>query len=209
MARNQKIAEKRTELRKRIFPDVAETDLWLRQKSTGFTTIPRALPLLLTLMDRLSKGKPVSNTYFELWCRMFDECFLNLKPREMAFHAGFSGQRAEQTWAERIRILEKLEFIKTQPGPEGELSFAVVLNPYKVIKRHFKMNPPGLDTAALHALTQRANEIGAKDLDDPPAQEPVATIAEPPKASAGKPPTPPPRKLPVRITAPAISKQRK
>jgi hypothetical protein len=175
MTRNQKIGEKRTELRKRIFPDVAETELWLRQRSTGFTTIPRALPLLLTLMDRLSKGKPVSGTYFELWCRMYDDCFLNLKPREMAFHAGFSGQRAEQTWAERMRILEKLEFIKTQPGPEGDLSFAVVLNPYKVIKRHFKMKAVGLDTASLHALTQRANEIGAKDLDDPPAQEAVGT----------------------------------
>jgi hypothetical protein len=209
MARNQKIAEKRTELRKRIFPDVVETDLWLRSKSTGFTTIPRCLPLLLNLMDRLSKGKPVSGTYFELWCRMFDECFLNLKPREMAFHAGFSGQRAEQTWAERVKILERLGFIKTQPGPEGDLSFAVVLNPYKVMKRHFKMKASGLDIASFHALIQRANEIGAKDMDDPPAQEPAATIAEQPKTNAGKPSHLPPRKPPDGIIAPAIAKQRK
>jgi hypothetical protein len=209
MARNQKIAEKRTELRKRIFPNVAETDLWLRQKSTGFTTIPRALPLLLTLMDRLSKGKPVSGTYLELWCRMFDECFLNLKPREMAFHAGFSGQRAEQTWAERMKILEKLEFIKTQPGPEGELSFAVVLNPYKVIKRHFKMKAPGLDVAAYHALIQRANEIGAKDLDDPPAPEPPASTTESPQSIPARPPNLPPRRPPLPTVNPSIVKQRK
>jgi hypothetical protein len=119
MTRNQKIAESRVQLRKRLFPHVSEDHLWLRAKSTGFTTIPRALPLILTLMDRLSKGKPVSATYFELWCRMFDECFINLKPREMAFHAGFSGQRAEQTWAERMMILERLQFIETQEGPEG------------------------------------------------------------------------------------------
>ena len=137
MARNEKIGEKRIVLRNRLFPNIAETELWHRKRSAGFTTIPRVMPLILTLMDRLSKGKPVSAVYLEIWCRMFDESFINLKPREMAFHAGFSGQRAEQTWSERMKILQKLGFIAIQPGPEGELSYAVVINPYRVIKAHF------------------------------------------------------------------------
>lgn len=194
MSRNQKIAEKRIELRNRLFPHIKDNDLWLRANSTGFTTIPRALPLLLMLMDRLSKGKPVSATYFELWCRMYDECFLNLKPREMAFHAGFSGQRAEQTWSERIKILQRLKFIETQPGPEGDLSYAVVLNPYKVIKGHFRAKAPGLDNAAYNALHQRATEIGAEDLDEPTPEPPVSPRAP---AKRRSPPQSPPS-VPVR-----------
>lgn len=125
----------------------------------------------MTLMDRLSKGKPVSAVYLELWCRVFDESFVNLKPREMAFHAGFTGQRAEQTWSERVKILEKLGFIKTQPGQEGILSYAVILNPYKVVKEHYKKKTLGLDSAAYNALLHRASEIGANDLDDPVPEE--------------------------------------
>jgi hypothetical protein len=176
MPRNQKIGEKRIELRQRMFPHVVDADLWIRQKSTGFTTVPRGLPLILTLMDKLSKGKPLSSTYFELWCRMFDESFINLKPREMAFHAGFSGQRAEQTWSERMKILAKLKFIETKPGAEGELSYAVVFNPYKVIKSHFENAKGGLDAAYYNSLVQRMSEIGAKDFDEPkPVIEEVAT----------------------------------
>jgi hypothetical protein len=198
MARNQKIAEKRIDLRKRMFPHVTDADLWLRQTSTGFTTIPRGMPLLLTLMDRLSKGKPLSSTYLELWCRMFDECFVNLKPREMAFHAGFSGQRAEQTWAERMRILEKLKFIETKPGAEGDLSFAVVLNPYKVIKRHFKSHGSVLDETSYNALIQRMSEIGATDFDDVPAQ---------PKEAVKIPPRPIPAKTTIKAPLPPLRRK--
>jgi hypothetical protein len=209
MARNEKIGEKRTQLRQKLFPHIKESDLWLRKKSTGFTTIPRALPLLLALMDRLSKGKPVSGVYLELWCRMFDECFVNLKPREMAFHSGFSGQRAEQTWTERMKILQKLQFIETQTGSEGEFSYAVIVNPYKVIKRHFQLKTPGLDVAAFNTLIQRTNEIGATDLDDSPAQELVAPINESPKIIASKPPPRPPLSPPAPTITPLVSKRRK
>src|SRR5437868_2495854 len=96
MTRKQGIAEKRADLRRQLFPDVSEDELWSRARSPGWTSVPRAMPLLLTLMDRLSKGRPVSATYLELWCRMFEQCFVKLQPREMAYHAGFSVQRAEQ-----------------------------------------------------------------------------------------------------------------
>ncbi len=173
MIRNEKIGEKRIALRKQLFPHIGELELWHRKRSAGFTTIPRAMPLLLSLMDRLSKNKPVSAVYLELWCRMFDESIVNLKPREMAFHAGFSGQRAEQTWSERMKILKTLGFIETQPGPEGELSYAVVLNPYRVIKKHFTKKTAGLDMAAYNALIQRASDIGANDLNGPPSRPSV------------------------------------
>ena len=38
------------------------------------------MPLLMNIMDDLSgKGFPVGQVYFEMWARLFDECFLVLK----------------------------------------------------------------------------------------------------------------------------------
>ena len=123
------------------------------------------MPLILQITDCLSKGKPVSSTYFELWCRAYDECFVVLnKPQELAFHSGFSGQRAQITWKDRIRALAELGFIDVQPGPSGEMSYALIYNPYCIIKRHFKNKNLGISTDLYNALAARAIEIGADDL---------------------------------------------
>lgn len=145
--------------------------MWRRKVSRGFTTIPRTMPLLLSLMDGLSKNKPVSSAYLDLWCRAFDECFVTLnKPREMAFYAGFTGQRAEQTWVGRMKVLAELGFIDIQPGPSGALSFALIYNPYRVVQKHREANNPALNLQAYNALITRASEIGAEDLLPPPPQ---------------------------------------
>ena len=124
------------------------------------------MPLIMVLMDGLSKGYPVSSTYFDLWCRAFDECIVTLnRPREMAFYAGFSGQRAEQTWEKRIKILVAFGFINVAPWPSGPLSYAVILNPYRVIADHKKHGTPGFSPEAFNALQARVVEIGATDLD--------------------------------------------
>jgi len=161
-----KISEKQLSLRKQLWPKVDDDDLWLRKFHTGFTTIPRTMPLFFVIMDSLSVGKPVSAVYFELWCRTFDECFVTLnKDKEMAFHSGFSGQRAVQTWTDRVKILHRLGFINVKPGPSGDLSYAVILNPYKVIKEMIKEGGPAIAEALMTGLIQRANEIGANDLE--------------------------------------------
>lgn len=119
----------------------------------------------MAIMDTLSKGKPLSSTYLEIWCRSYDECVVALsRPMEMAFGAGFSGQRAEQTWQTRVRLLADLGFIQVKPGPAGPLGYALLLNPYRVIKR-LKAERPGFPEDLFNALVQRAIEIGAKDLE--------------------------------------------
>src|SRR5258708_4020394 len=100
----KKIAKRQLELRNRLWPEFA-TDpelvkdlLWSRLTHDGYTSLPKAMPLIMGIMDDLAKGQPVSSTYLELWCRTFDESFVVLsKSRDMAFHSGFSGQRAERT----------------------------------------------------------------------------------------------------------------
>jgi hypothetical protein len=165
-----KIEKKQLQLRAQLWPTLKEDQLWRRKVSRGFTTIPRTMPLLLSLMDGLSKNKPVSSAYLDLWCRAFDECFVTLnKPKEMAFYAGFTGQRAEQTWIGRIRLLAELGFINIQPGPSGPLSYALIYNPYQIVRRHREENNPGLNLQTYNALLSRVSEIGAEDLDPVPA----------------------------------------
>lgn len=106
----------------------------------------------------------IGQTYVEMWCRLFDECFLTLKGHEeMAFHAGFFGQRAVRTWRERVRRLRDLGFIDVKSGPMGELSYALFWNPYHVIREHHEQGR--VQEAKWRALVVRANEIGATDID--------------------------------------------
>jgi hypothetical protein len=165
-ARAAKISANQLKLRATIWPSLDATSLWNRKVKNGFTTIPRTLPLICSIMDGMSKGKPVSSTYFELWGRAHDESFVVLnKKEEQAFHAGFRGERAVTVWKERMRALAKLGFIDIQAGPSGDLSYALIHNPYTVIKKHFAGGGSGITKEAYKALVQRATELSANDLD--------------------------------------------
>ena len=166
------IAQRNLDLRAKLWPDISDADLWLRKQRDGYTTIPRNMTLFMAIMDQMSKGKPVSMTYLELWCRAFDEGFITLR-RELAFHAGFTGQRAERTWKERIRILAALRFIDIKSGASGPESYALIFNPYKVLEGHRANKTAGLTDGKYNAMLARAAEIGAKDLDPQALADPV------------------------------------
>ena len=164
-----KYINKIKELRAELFLDVTEEELWHRKKNDGFTSVPRTMPLILAIINDLTKGAPASSTYFELWCRAYDEMYVSLsKGDEMAFHAGFTGQRARRTWQDRIRKLRDLGFILVAPGSAGELSHALIINPHVAVKRLKERKEPGLTEANYNALLERGNEIGAKDVDTDP-----------------------------------------
>ena len=160
------ILERQLQVRAKLWPSISDAMLWGGDDAQGFSMVPRVMPLMMTIMDDLSgKGFPVGQTYLELWCRLREERFLTLnRPEEMAFHAGFSGQRAVRTWKDRVKRLADLGFIELQPGPLGELSYAIFFNPYHVLKRHFIAGK--INAARWQALVIRALEIGAYDLDE-------------------------------------------
>jgi hypothetical protein len=168
----KKIAKRQLELRDRLWPDLPQERLWTRHTHDGFTTLPKAMPLMMSIMDDLAKGHPVSSTYLELWCRTFDENFVTLsKAREIAFHSGFYGQRAERTWRARLNILEDLGFISLREGPSGPASYALIYNPYKVIQDHYARRTPGVRADKYNALIERAIEIGDESLSPPKPAE--------------------------------------
>jgi hypothetical protein len=162
--RLSKIARQKRAMRANLWPDLDDSRLWEREKADGWLSIPRAMPLLMQIMDSLSKGKPVSSAYLDLWCRTYDDSFVIAnKDREMAYFSGFTGERAVRTWASRVRILRDLGFIDIKDGPNGPISYVLIFNPYLVIQEHYEAGH--VNAAFFNSLRQRMIEIGAQDLD--------------------------------------------
>jgi hypothetical protein len=55
--RRTKIARQKLALRDSLWPKLDEDRLWRREISDGWLSVPRAMPLLMQIMDNLSKGK--------------------------------------------------------------------------------------------------------------------------------------------------------
>jgi hypothetical protein len=160
--------EKAKTLRKTYWPDVDDSNLWNRSRSKGYTTIPRTLPQIMHIIDVLTNGKPAGQTYFVLWCRMYDESILVIEnPMTLAAEAGYSGERSLSTWKDRMRSLQELGFIDAKDGPSGAFHYVLVLNPYMVIRRL----QPRIQDRLFRQLQERAIDIGAKDMVDPAPSE--------------------------------------
>ena len=82
-AKANAILTRQLEVRKKLWPEVSEEMTWNRLARDGFVTMPRAMPLIMRIMDYLAgKGSPVSLVYLDLWCRTFDEAFLQITKAE-------------------------------------------------------------------------------------------------------------------------------
>ena len=160
----KKRREKNLGLRHQYWPDIDEALLWDRTINTGFATIPRTLPIIFQVMDNVSgKGKPLSNVYFPLWCRVNDQAFLEIEsPQELAAEAGFSGSRAVSVWNTRMKKLAELGFILPHSGTLGVYHHVLLYNPYTVIKN---LHASGSVLQSQYDwLFSRASRIGADDL---------------------------------------------
>ena len=163
--RAKKISEKTIKLRNMLWPKLDLNLLWNRNERDGFTTMPRPMPHILRIIDFLAgKGKRASRVYLSLWFRVFDESLVVIQnEKEMAFEAGFSGQRDVTIWRSRMRSLVEMGFIEAKPGSSGEYNYILILNPYLVIKKLEKAKKIS-DRLLYEALFARAQDVGAKDL---------------------------------------------
>jgi hypothetical protein len=157
------VSERRKDLRKALWPEVDDNQLWLRNQRVGFTTIPRTMPLIGQVLDQISgKGFPLSSTYLTLWCWVYDEGIVEIRnPRELAHEAGFGGPRAEATWRSRMRRLEDLGFIRAKPGLAGDFQYVLLLNPLRRIKTMYDDERP--KDLLYNALVGRLAQVGADD----------------------------------------------
>lgn len=158
------IAKKQLAIRELHWPG-AEPNLWNRKAHKGFATIPKTMPMIMKIMDEMTKGAPVSSTYLTLWCSTWDNSFVMLNRRaEMANASGFGGQRGEHTWLNRVKKLWELNFIDVTAGKAGPMSNAIIWNPHLVLRWHHQEGTLGLTSASYNALLETALEVGAKDM---------------------------------------------
>lgn len=160
------VSDKQLRLRDSLWPEAPHC-IWDRKVERGFATIPKTMPLILKIMDEMTKGAPVSSTYLTLWCCTWDNGFASLANRAAMVNAsGFGGQRGDYTWVRRMRALEEFRFIDIKPGKHGPMTNAIIWNPHLVIRWHRKQKTPGLVEASYNALLEWALDIGAKDMTD-------------------------------------------
>ena len=158
------VAKKYLQMREMHWP-ASETNLWNRRAHKGFATIPKTMPMILKIMDEMTKGAPVSSTYLTLWCNTWDNSFVVLnRHREMANMSGFGGQRGEHTWRTRVRKLHDLHFIGIAAGKSGPMSSAIIWNPHLVLRWHHSQGSLGLTHSSYNALRELALDVGAMDM---------------------------------------------
>ena len=158
-------------MRSQLWPKILDEHLWLRKDRDGFTTLPRAMPLFMEIINDASKqvtdGKsiPAGKSYLVLWCRVFDEGLVKIESdATAAMEAGYVGERNVSTWREHLRVLKELGFIDFSAGPAGPNQYILLMNPYHAAKA--LRAKKWIQELTSIALTQRALDIGAHDLDD-------------------------------------------
>lgn len=126
---------RRAKLRKELWPDVTDEMIWNRAIFKGFTTVPRTMPIIMSIIDTLSKTSS-GNVYFSIWCKAFDDFIVEVRDEyDMAFSCGYIGHRAIRSFRERVDVLEKNGFVKTSRSPVGSYRYIVVLDPHKTISK--------------------------------------------------------------------------
>ena len=200
--KHKKVSEGELNLRNSIFPD-AEKLIWDKTRDQGFVTIPKTMPYIVLMLNEMSeKGKPLGDIYQILWTYTWNNNgFVRLgNIDELAFVAGFKGERGVRTLRDRLRALEKLGFLVLKPYGSNPTGFAFIPNPHPVIlalhEKHLnataaeKANLPTLREATFTAFLVRATDIKAVDV----SRIQKATKQTEDDASAGidvpKPPSP-------------------
>ncbi len=166
--RNSKAKEDAIKMRKHLWPDVADEQLWLiaDRRKKGFSSIPRVMPILMDIIDKASKyvskrSLPAGRSYLVLWCRVFGEGLVKIDNETVAaFEAGYSSERSVTTWREHMQALKDLGFVDIREGQAGSMQYVLLFNPYQVAK--VLREKKWVQEVQFTALYQRALEIGAE-----------------------------------------------
>lgn len=170
------VRSKDVELRDTYFED-AGSRLWDRQKHDGYATVPKTMPIIMRALDEMSKGKPLGQTYFALFCATWDNGFVRLnRSTDLPYASGFTGPRGVRAWQERMKLLEDLGFVEIQESGGQKFGMAFLPNPNIVLlnlnekkksQQSGKYDPPGLQglqDATMSAFLERAIDVTANDV---------------------------------------------
>lgn len=155
-----KMAERAQQQMALHFPGTPQAFLWHRKTNDGFTTVPRTMPIAMQAIDAQTKGSPAGHTLFGLWARAPDFPFVTIEnPATFAAEAGFTGERAVDTWRKRMKALRDLWFIACKNGPSGDFHYVMLINPNVTVEW---LHRQGKIQDGLYArFIDRVMEIGA------------------------------------------------
>jgi len=131
-------SQKREKIRRDFWPN---EDAWTGEKENndkGWFRAPRTIPLILGLLrsKELSGRLDPSSVYLELLARHIDGGVIEMVGEdEHAFAAGFTGARAVRSWKERMKILEREGFIKTQQVGNRKYGAVLLVHPTVAVQR--------------------------------------------------------------------------
>lgn len=188
-AKRLSMAERAQQLLNLHFPAVDARFMWHRKANDGFSTVPRTMPIVMQAIDEASKGKPPGHVLFCLWSRSPDNPLIVVEnPATFAVEAGFSGERAVDTWRKRMKRLRELSMIATKPGASGEFHYVLLMNPNTGVEW---MRSHGMVQDGLYGrFIDRMAEVGAigeiEGIREYWAEQ--AAAAEAKKVAAGKRP---------------------
>ena len=170
------VRSKDIELRDTYFEDAGDR-IWDRTKHHGFATVPKTMPLLMRALDELSKGKPLGQTYFALFCATWDNGFVRLgRSTDLPYASGFTGPRGVRGWQERMKLLEGFGFVEIRASGDQKFGLAFLPNPNIVLLNLGEKNKAqgkapfepaglgGLQEATMSAFLERAIDVGANDV---------------------------------------------
>lgn len=128
-------AECREKLRNEFWPS---EDAWTGENEKGWFRAPRTLPLVLGLLGEktLSGNQDPTKVYVELLARHIDGGVIEMGHEgDHAFAAGYDGPRAIRTWRERMRVLEKLGFIRTKRAGNQDFKYVLLVHPTTALQQ--------------------------------------------------------------------------
>jgi hypothetical protein len=127
--------ERREKYREEFFKG---EEAWTCENEKGWFRATRTLPLILVLLsDKKLRGKlDPTSVYLELVARHIDSGVIEMKDEaEHASAAGFFSSRAVRSWQERMQILEKNGFIKTQKIGSQRYKYVLIVHPTVAVQR--------------------------------------------------------------------------
>jgi hypothetical protein len=159
-------AEQALSIRKVAWPKVGPERLWILDgKRGGFAQVPRTLSLLMHIIGaavkkKTGKSSAAASTYLVLWLHSYGEGVARVESEEqMAFEAGYGGERSKSTFRGHMKVLEDLGFIAHSGGARSPFEWVLMYNPYQVLH---ELNKQGLvQDRQYTAMVQLLDDIGS------------------------------------------------
>lgn len=117
----------------------ADAIAWTGERpEVGWFRAPRTLPLVLALLrsKKISGNSDPTSVYLELLARHRDTGIVEMATEgDHSYAAGYPGPRGVRTWQERIKLLEKLSFIKSVKGGNQTYKYVLLVHPTIAVKK--------------------------------------------------------------------------